>query len=387
MSSRPEIDELISGYLDGILAESERLQVERLLNESEEAKAHLRHLRLNRNALAELRSVKGKPKLGRDFAQRVIAEAQRQAIANQLPIEHHVRRSVSVARPQFAWPWQAVTALASIAALILVGYVVYRGSNPTGAGSKPSPTELVDNTPVESKPEAELADNVASSPFPQRTTEQATSNGAEESLPKSLEFVSNDRSRRQTVHLSDFLMLITLDVFPSLDAWQTHKIDQVLKDNKIASSSPIVSTGIHEALNNTRAFKSQAAERGEAFLIFVVASNRELSNLIQTIENRRGDFPRTELNVAADRPSEGLLGKLLKAVSTDAPIVVPFSAAVSASNAPDNNNQAESNQIARPLLNPEAAALQSLSQGLLASSASELEEGIGFILLVIHAPK
>ncbi len=387
MASRPQIDELISGYLDGILAESERIEVERLLNESEEARSHLQHLRLNRAALGELRSFGGKRSLGKDFAQRVIAEAHRQAIANQLPAEHHVRRSMSVARPRSALPWQAVAAIASIAAMILVGYVVYRGStDPTTTEATESPTDLADSS-TGSTSGAELADNGNTSPFPKRSAEQSTANDSEVTLPASIEFVRNDRSRRQTVHLSDFLMLITLDVFPSLDAWQTHKIDEVLKDNKIASSSPIVSTGIHEALNNTRAFKSQAADRGEAFLIFVIASNRELSNLIQTIENRRGDFPRTELNVAADRPSEGLLGKLLKAVSTDAPIIVPFSATVSAANSPGNSSEADSAPIARPALNAEAAALQSLSQGMLASSASELEEGIGFVLLVIHAPK
>jgi negative regulator of sigma E activity len=377
MSLPANFDELLSGYLDGELTEAERLQVEGVLADSAEAKEQLEELRRNRAALRSSTPKESVRKLPSDFANRVISEAQRQAVEVGLPPTHHVRRGADIqVTPKRNVGWRGsmrpLAAMATVAAVLILGWLVAKGL--TGKRSPTDEIEVVQQSPVSKD---------RGSPFPVEITPENAGERSVESelkpLPDSLAFVSN--GKKVDFNVDQFQILLTLDLFPTQEAWDKNVVESVLNDASISASSRIVSSSVAEAIDKTRSLKSAETEQGEAYVIFVGANNRTLDRVTLALQ-RRKDM-QTTLDMVMDRPREGLLGKLLQSIASDSPLKIPFAAT-----SMKQSGVRQAVEMKRPIAESSGNAepvLQSPTE--LGTLFGEDDEALGFMLLIVHAPR
>jgi hypothetical protein len=297
MSTPANIEELLTGYLDGNLTESERRYLDEELAKSPALVAQLALLRRNSEALRQL----PQRTLPRDFSNRVIAAAQEQALASGLARDHYVLRGMPrPAEPVVLRPtgWSIATVvygLASLAAVLLLGYAVSRWT-----GMQDSPGQGMASLPPAGAP--------VDKPILETPTEE----------PKS-ELV------RKIIASQWFLMVV--DVYPTSEAWNSKLIGRMLDDFSIKMARPIVAADIAESLNAART-QMASTKKGAANVIFVNANFGSVAKFVETLYSRVQDFPTVTLDLAIDRPAINLLQRLTQKAEDVASFSKPFASTV-----------------------------------------------------------
>lgn len=303
MSMPTNIDELLTGYLDGYLSDSERRYLEAELAKSPELVLRFDQLRENAAALRQL----PKRSLPSNFAQRVLAAAHQEAVASGLPADHYVLsqqslRLVTVAKPARIWATNAkLYSLAGLAAVLVLAYMAF---NPW-KGGQPGQDQIVAQ-PVDPGSEMPVDSPVAP-----------------ELEPKT-ELVGSDKERRRTLEgiVASQSFLVVVDVYPTADAWESKLIGRLLDAASIKWAKSIVAADVAEALNAARSQESNI--KGQAAVIFVNADFGSVAEVLEELFARTQEFPTVTFDIAIDRPAVGLLQRLTQAVGEVADFSKPF---------------------------------------------------------------
>lgn len=318
MSSGELMEELLTGFLDGNLSEEEARQVQAALLNDAALRGKLQQLRDLGNQLKRV----PQRKLGQNFAQRVIAEAQRQAVQSGLPEDHHVRLAEQAEILAFdkatppAWRLSLRLAgiVASLAAAVLIAVGVVRWSG-TGnvqpsddamrvAAAQPNQINGSGDSPIlELSPlEAAIVNNQNAAP------------GGDQLNEPSASFVGSDleRQRRMQGDRALFQLLTVLDVQPTKAAWDNNVVYSVLQQVGISIAQPIVaSPALLKTLKETRAtVQDDNGQDSRVALIFVGASAKQLDKAMTELWHQQNDFPIVSMDLAFDRPSQELIEQL-----------------------------------------------------------------------------
>jgi anti-sigma factor RsiW len=357
LPSQP-IEELLSGFLDGELSEEERLQIEALLTAEPSVGARLESLR---QLQADLRQVPQK-RLSDDFSARVIEAARRQAIASQLPADHHVLVENRPSLPNshgFFWtsPARFASTLAVMAAsILLIAFLAnqFLSLGPGGeevaisgaeAARKVESEQLLTGNPLLDSQAA--VHSQAASDSDLAMNEQPTAG-----VPSVAELAGDSRlsvpvrsspGSKKAMAQAGFQVLLVYDFKVTQAAWDANVLGTILENSGIHWTSPIfASEDVTRSLEETRSIVRSSSDREEVdeedvAIVFVSASARALDQAIGEIWQRSKDFPFTALDMAFDRPDQDLLQKLSVAMegrlgdaedtNTAAPIVLSASAA------------------------------------------------------------
>ncbi len=315
-ASQSNIDELLSGFLDGKLSAEEHCQLNALF-EAEPA------LRLQLSSLQQMRAdLQGIPKqsLGIDFSARVIEAARREALRSRLPSEHHVLAGVRPKPTSNTTLWESpgkmVGILAALAASIVLLTFVVKESLRRG----PSNDQIAISEVEEDASNQDSGDkHVDASPFPAHlATNDVTPEGRAEIEtgiePKSELPVRNSPASRKAIQL-----LLIYDLKITQQAWDSNVLGTILENCGIRWSDPIfASAQVTSSLAKTRSiFQGSRKEelQEDVALILVSASAKAVDKAMLEIWQRAKDFPLTALDIAFDLPDQDLLRNLNDAIA------------------------------------------------------------------------
>lgn len=296
-----QLDELLSGFLDGELNGEELQQIRTLLDEQPEVKARLDELSALSSDLKAAFGVNTPSPLAGDFASRVVAEAQRQAAASK----------VAVAGPRKR-PWNQLAAAAAALAAVLMLAVF----GPRFFSTTPEPVNLADTTPAESAsessvselPSSELASSAEASPF--LVPPQIADSSPNEESQGERRFVSNMEFKNTIVLVVDLVM--------STDAQQRDALNVLLGKHGLLTSKPVeVNDEIKEAVSETRMIvQPEGFDSADASIYFLRASVEVLGAALDEVYLNSEDFPKVAFDIAVDNPHARLLETIARASGT-----------------------------------------------------------------------
>lgn len=363
MASRERTEELLTGFLDGNLSNEEAREIQRELLGNEQLRSELEQLR---DLSRDLKALPQK-RLGSDFASRVIAEAQRQALKSGLPEDHHVRLAehaeitAATAPRKIGGPWiRWAAGSAAIAASLFVVFWLSGsgGSNVNNLLQNPSEGLVV----VEPESDSQLPK-------------------LPDDLPPSDAFVkdpvddsSSQFVRNQTQKTRAYATILTIDVFPSAKAWENNTVAEILKFSEIPVAAPIVvDSKIVSALHNTKVITDEGEGTSEVALIFVEGPGKKVDGVFLDIAGRKQEFGKPLLNMIVDRPDQQVAMQLQQAIGTLGSLQGQATPIVSKGGALNFNSDTK-----EPAQEENAAPLNVSMFGN--------QERVG-LLLIIHKPK
>lgn len=308
-----ELDELLTGWLDDRLAESERQLLERALDSEPTVRKRLDELR---QLKADLQVIAKHPPCrtrGEELASRVIRAAQARAIDEDLPESHHVskgiarQRTPAVSASRSGWKRSSA----------YVGYAIVAAAT----------LLLAVNNFSYNRPDDDSSRVVQGS------------NGAL-SLDRSERPGSPDNDRpfadepqRPTVaYVGDesFSMTYALvvDIQATKQAIEENVLSEVLERAGIDVAQPIVAdTGVEQALNETRMIvQPDAPGGGETIFYFLRAAPTDLDRALQRIWADRLHFPNVGFDLAIDNPQSRLIEQIAKATGRRFAVTESFAA-------------------------------------------------------------
>lgn len=286
-----QLDELLSGFLDGELNREELRQIQKLLDERPEVRARRDELsRLSADVKAAFEANRPRP-LAKDFASRVVAEAQKRTAAGDLSVAVPEKRSWR----RFA---AAIAALAAILLLAVVG--------PQFFSTAPKPVnlaEVAEEAPVVESDASELPLVAESSPFP-------VPPDVAESAPAEQRFVSNLDFKNHFV--------LVIDLQMSSAAQQRDALNQLLRKYGLLSEKPIeANEEIKQAVAETRMIvQPEELSSAEASIYFLRSELEVLGAALDEIYVNREDYPKVAFDIAVDNSQARLLEAIAKASGT-----------------------------------------------------------------------
>lgn len=353
MGNQNQFDrELLSAYLDDMLAGNELSAVESLLKSDESARQYLSALRAQSSSLSAMPM----SRLPSGFANRVLAAARTEAASQGLPPDHFVVQSIGTTKSEIAsdkWlirnrrHFEWLTSLAAgvmicvasssyfawfdralngTAGLDKIAFQVPVQRNHTDRDSELGPgvdspgveSRLADGQRMNAEPNAPITNNPLS-PFDDisRNGNPLASQPAPQPNP-----TFGDPSGGQVVKTAPvglkFLMVVDLTV--TQDALRNKRFDSILQASGIEIVAPIIADAkLDKALadskmvvkqNDAPASDKPDGEGSQAAFVFVQANLDGLDKAIMAMFDDLASFPEVSLNIAMESNDQNLLEQL-----------------------------------------------------------------------------
>ncbi len=329
-----QLDELLSGFLDGQLSDDELKLVQRELSGRESVRDRFEQLSRSRDELRQFfRSVKEESKPSSQLAARVIAQAQRQALQAGLPEDHHVRIPEQSEIVSFAQgssiPWKRIgqwaagmSALAA-AVLLCVSLLPNAQDGPTMVAGGDNPAE-----PLIGQPDLDVATLEDSQPARSEIEGDPVEAEAIEDVP--LQYVSG-------IDFKNHIVLV-VDLEISHEAMKRREFERILRRHGILEKKPIVADPrVKQAVADTRATlpDDDEIEISEALIYMMRADYRLLGAALDEIYANPADFPRVAFDIAIDNPSARLMETIARSTGSRFSVHRTFAAPVSTEASPE----------------------------------------------------
>lgn len=308
-----KLDELLTGWLDDRLAESERQLLERALESEPAARQRLDELL---QLKADLQVIARRPprrRQGSELAARVIRAAQARAIEEALPESHHVSKGLSrqmtSAFPASRSGWKRSS--------VYMGYAIVAAAT----------LLLAVNTFIYNRPDENPSRVV------QGSNGALSLGGTDRVVSPDIERPFVDEPQRPAVaYVGDASFSMTyalvVDIQSTKQAIEENVLGEVLERAGIGVAQPIVAdTGVEQALNETRMIVQPEAPRGgKTIFYFLRAAPTDLDRALQTIWADRLNFPNVGFDLAIDNPQSRLIEQIAKATGRRFAVTESFAA-------------------------------------------------------------
>ena len=146
------LDQLLSGYLDGVLSDDERQRVEQMLQDDETVSRELQELRETGEALRAVDRADRGVTLGSGFVDRVLKATVDQGVEQGLEQDHHVMmlatQPSAVQKPAPSSTWKVLAAVTALAASVAIAIAVLQGPGDTDIArseDKPASVDVADS--------------------------------------------------------------------------------------------------------------------------------------------------------------------------------------------------------------------------------------------------
>ena len=315
-----EFDELLNAYLDGELDAVEIASVEAMLKSGPEVGLRLEEIK----GLRELTRValQRQPATSVSLAERVLAEARRRAAAEGLPQSHFVLRQSKPVELSAVLPsrraggsWRTAGVLGSVALAATVLLAVFLPKLLTQQSM--NATSLGGNELVVASPESKNDESTREL----EKTEQAESG--------KIRYVGDGGFQVS--------LALIFDLQPTREAYERGIVGDILRQNGIPLSSPVVATPeINKAVEDALMLPNENASlaAGEAQILFVYADDQAIGKVTESLYRDTTNFPVAAMNVAFDAPSTGLLESIARATGNRFALNDSFSVGVEIPNSP-----------------------------------------------------
>lgn len=290
-----ELDELLSGFLDGQLTAAELQTVQEILAEDPDAAKQLEALRRQQQQLKQVgERLTARAGLPADFSQRILATAAQQVAGLDLPDGHHAHSAASMA-PEIAQPaggvgWSRRT-VGIAASLAVVAALLLAVSIPKLLVPHNADQPIALDPPVEVEPGHELATD----------------------SPATVEYVVEQEAAKIN-------FVLVCDIQIKRQAHREHRLADVFSAAGIQRGIPVqADAALQKTLGDTRMIvqPEQPSER-ETIFYFVRADMADLSDAIDLVWRDKESFPNVRLDLAYDHPRVQLMREILRRSSRQA---------------------------------------------------------------------
>ena len=318
------LNELLSGFLDGELTGDELLAVQAKLDDAP-TQARLDELsELRRDVKASFR--KESPRISsRELASRVIEAAQREAVEAGLPDEHHVRlvdnapiQTLSVGRSRTSRKRLATFGLAAAALILLMTQVPKFFDSGTGS-NQPVAVEPGSGDPDSNPEDRPIVDG--SSPFEDSSTgpvlAENDNNSSETQSPNGIgqEAIGGPTPTYVSGMNFEQAVVLVIDIEVSATAKGAERFDDVLRKHGLLRDEPVqAGDEIANAVSETRMMvrPEEDARASEASIYFVRSDFRVLGAALDELYFDKEAFPNVSFSIAVDNPMVRLMEKIAR---------------------------------------------------------------------------
>jgi negative regulator of sigma E activity len=304
-----KLDELLSGFIDAELDESDLQLVAETLESDEAAQQRLEELRRMSREVREVGTqLVANAALPANFAERVLAAAERQAREGGFSRSHdvhHATRPQSTAVPFWRKPVAYAGLVASIAAMWLLAVYVPNVLKPKEA------------SPIANAPDQSIAQNSTAQPAADTT----------EPLPPSVSYIGQDDFKVR------FALLLDLQV--TKNSVQDDIFGSILAAAGIDRVQPItVTPEVRGALAETRMIiqPGETQKTEDTLLYFLRSDPQVLDDALLAIWKDKLHFPNVRLDLAIDNPKSQLIEKIARSTGRRFAMDESFAAPIAVSN-------------------------------------------------------
>ncbi len=289
-----KLEELLSGFIDGELNQTELHQVEELLRSDPAIQYRVDELRKQSLAVRELGKVLGSQPRTYSLAQVVIARAQQQAIDANLPPNHHVRIAVPASKRKKLSVSMVASVLALAASLLLIVALPELTTSPKLASSTaPNETQIAGG-------------DLNNSPAP--VVENSN-------LPIGEYVGQADNS------VPPITYVLVVDIEVTAEAWNANVLNDIWASAGIqVTDSVVVDPSVTQAIDNSLMVVTPPSQQVEQkFLHVVRADMKQIDVTLRNIWKDKVRFPRVTLNVAIDTRAD-LVRQVLRSMKGNSTI-------------------------------------------------------------------
>lgn len=360
-----KLTELLSGYLDGELNESELQQVQRAIAEDVSVQARLNGLKAASSSLTEL-SAAPQRKLSSDFTQRVMAQISQSNVE-----QSHVQRASKMhSRTNVLRAAATIVAVAAVLALVAVnrGWLMFDSPAPQAENSVPQ-----NSIPESTEPQLPGIPGADETELPQL----ATIDGPNEQHGGTSVPVS---------YLSELpapLAALVLHVRPTSVADNGRLIEQVLRQFNITPVAPIVADDtVEKALSEVSMIATDEGTQAGSSVYFVWGEAVSIDAALRAVWADTTNFPEANYNFAMDNPQIRLMGKIARSTGERFASNKAFAAPLAI-----ESDSGEANIDVGAIASPVYVSIenrqeeQAVSMGMLGGGG-----GMSPLLIVVHKP-
>lgn len=393
-----QLDELLSGYLDGQLDAEELRQVEEVLKSDAAAARKLADFRVQSEGLRALAGARHSD-LSPEFADRVLAEIQQRqsqtacgpAVPSTIQLTSH--DAVRLAEHEKTGGWKYAAALVAAAAVLLVVGL----TNNFFTGADPDSQPLVKSDGGTAAEQSSLA--TANEPENQAEAENT------QAWPSTQELANNDRmiapwsapAAERSIESSGFpgsrpvfigngefqvAYALVVDIHMSRQALRDGVLEAVFSRSNIETAAPIgIDENLGRAISSSRVIVEQNAPVETASVLYLIrAESMLVDQSLRQIWSDFEHFSEVSFNVAMDNPQTQLINQIARYTDTRFAVNESFAAPVAVSPLIENDLP-PTVSVARP---QGYVSVEQREQGWAGMGIPSGEREMSTVLLIVH---